>query len=164
MHSSEGTAARVLHFSPASRYRDSRRSPFPCPALTLVAEGQTEGQTQARGTPCSRHLSDKAEPQQMTGMSEFANEAKAVPRTSPIIQGPQLPSPWLCVDWMQDFIRTLKLRSCKITVQKTNYTYFCNSQFKLVFRSPHIPLRYIKHFFHLKCSFIKAILLNLIDA
>lgn len=49
----------------------------------------------------------------MTGMSSFAIEGKAVPRTSPITQAPQPPSPRLHVDWMQDFIRTLNPEAVK---------------------------------------------------
>lgn len=130
-----------------------------------VAECSRERRASARrANRCSRHPSDKAEPQQTSGTSDFANEDKAVPRTSPITQASQPPSPRLCVDWMRDFIRTLNSEAVKSLCKKTNYTYFCNSQFKLAFRSPHIPLHYIKHFFHLKCSFLKAISLNLIDA
>lgn len=74
---------------------------------------ETEGQTQVRGNHHSRHLSDTAEPQQMTGMSSFAIEGKAVPRTSPITQVPQPSSPRLHVDWMQDFTRTLNSEAVK---------------------------------------------------
>lgn len=59
------------------------------------------------------------------------------------------------------FHRDTQLRSRKITAQK-NYTYFCSSQLKLVFRSPCIALPYIKQFFHSKCTFLKVVLLNLI--
>lgn len=116
MHSEEDTAASVLHFSPSGSYNHSERSSFPCPALILgsgVLQGDTEGQAHMRGNHCSRCVSNQAEPQQMTGMSHFANEGKAVPRTSPITQAPQPPSPWLREDWMQDFIRTLNSEAVK---------------------------------------------------
>lgn len=112
--------------------------------------GEAEGQTQVRANHCSRRLSDRAEPQQMTGMASFAIEGKAVPRTSPITRAPQPPISSAARGLDAGFHQDIKLRSCKIAVQKPNYTYFRNSQFKLVFRSPHIPLRYIKHFLPLE--------------
>jgi len=128
-----------------------------------VLRGETEGQTLARGNCCSRHRSNAAEPQQTTGTSDFANDEKAVPRTSPTARAPPPPSPRLHMDWMEDFIRTLNSEAVKSLCKKPIIPIFVTANLSS-YLGPLTPLCYIKHFFHLKCSFLKAILLNLIDA
>lgn len=134
MHNEEGTAASILNFSPSGSYNLSKRCPFPCPALARgsgVLQGETRGQTQVRGNHCSRCPSNQAEPQQITGMSHFTNEGKAVPRTSPFTEAPQPPSPRLCEDWVQDFIRTLNSEAVKSLCKKPIIPIFITANLSL---------------------------------